>query len=290
MWPFSAFPTYNHLFDDRSVVRDSARFCNHTLAVVFGALFRSGIKLKRALTIEGAPYSFLLRSQSDSRRLSPAGTPGRTFSSDRIQDLLPAFSDLKELSLKSFQHHRLFPHDFSPADCTPFTWVANFTPLWQSIRVLSISGAEQEQAPYILGDTLPGSAITTSKELCAAIFPHLQVLTITDAHFRIEDIVQMLRNHSPTLEAFSTLNCVPISSLDYMDLLRALTDLPALRSLELNRGSPVAGLQRYRKRWTLEGIQRVVQMTIKEKTAAAFQNALEVRIAAVLATNKALGG
>jgi hypothetical protein len=300
-WPASVFcktatqtqlnPTYDYLLGGADVVRYWKRFSIHTMAVVFGALIRSDIKLKRALRIEGAPYSFPMPLKSDSRRLFPTETPSRTFSSDRIQDLLPAFSDLKELSLKAFHYQGFVANTFSLMDLTPFTWTSKFTPLWQSIRVLSIAGAGHAHEPSIFENTSsPHKATTTSNKLGAAIFPHLRVLNITDTLFRLENIIQMLRNHSSTLEALCIHNCTPVSRLDYVDLLRFLTSLPVLLSLDLHRGSWASGHHKYTNRWTLEGMQSVTKINIKKQTAAAFQNALEFKIEAVLATNKTLWG
>jgi hypothetical protein len=297
IWPPSVFcmtatktqlsPGYGRPWGETDVVRYCKRFSTHTMAVVFGALSRSDIKLKRALRLEGAPYSFPIPSKSDSRRLFPTATPSRTFSSDRIQDLLPAFSDLKELSLKAYHYQRFIGDNFSLTDLTPFTWTSKFTPLWQSIRILSIAGAGHAHEASIFGDsTSPHPATKPSNKLGAAIFPHLRVLKITDTLFRIENIIQMLQNHSSTLEALCIHNCTPVSRLDYVDLLRSLTSLPVLLSLDLHRGSPTSGYHKYMNRWTLEGMQSVTEIKIKKKTAAAFQNALEVKIAAVLATNK----
>jgi hypothetical protein len=299
MWPPSVFPmptrthpssAYNHLVYEKEVGRCFQRFCTHTMAVVFGSLLRSGIKLKGALKIEGAPYSFLVPKKPDSRRIFPTATPARTFSSDRIQDLLPAFSELKELSLKTFHYPNYTPIDFAPADFTPLSWIEKFVPLWSSIRILSISGAEHAHESSIFGNISATSSTLASGHLGSARFPFLRVLKISDTLFRIEDIIQMLQNHRSTLQKFVTHNCRPVSRLDYVSLLQALTSMPALVNVELMRGSPKERHLRYNKSWTLDGIAGLTKIEIRKGTPAAFQDALEGKIVAVLTNNMSYRG
>lgn len=298
MWPPSAFPVptrlplstgYNRLMYDKEVVRYFQRFCTHTMAVVFGSLLRSGIQLKQALKIEGAPYSFLIPEKSDSRRSFSTTTPARTFSSDRIQDLLPAFSELKELSLKMFHYQSYSPSDFALTDFTPLSWIERFVPLWSSIRILSISGAEHAHESSIFGNQSATFSTLVCGHLGSATFPHLRVLRISDTLFRVENIIQMLQNHRSTLQEFVTHNCCPVSRLDYLNLLRALTSMPSLVNIELIRGTSRVRQPRYNQSLALDGIAKLTKITIRKGTPAAFQNSLESKIEAVLTRNLSLG-
>jgi hypothetical protein len=274
---------YNYHMYDKEVVQYFQRFCKHTMAVVFGSLLRSGIKLKQTLKIEVAPYTFRIPEKSDSRRLGPTTTPARTFSSDRIQDLLPAFSELRELSLRIFDYRSYCsPREIDYTNIKRLSWIEKFVPVWSSIRVLSIAGTGHGYESSIFGDLSATSSTLVSNHLGSAVFPHLRVLRISDTRFRAENIIQMLQNHRYTLQEFATHYCIADSHLEYMSLLRSLTSMPALVNIELIRGSLGA---RHNNSSTLDEIASITNIEIRKGTPAAFQDALESKIVAVLAND-----
>jgi len=246
---------------DKDVVRLLQRFSTHSMAVVFGAMLRSGIRLRHSLRIEGAPYSFLVPAKDDSRRLFPAGTPAKTFAEERTGSLFPSLSGLRELSLQTFHYYNYQTHDFCLSDYAPLSWLEELVPLLPGLRVLSISGAEYAQEPSIFG------------QLVTTTFHHLLKLEIGDTRFRVEDIIRILHNHSTTLEEFSIENSRPVTTHNYVELLHGIIGLEALVSVELVRGSSRSIQRRFNHNWTLDGIGDT-RIHIQELTPSDFQATL----------------
>ncbi|KAF2181698.1 hypothetical protein K469DRAFT_513956, partial [Zopfia rhizophila CBS 207.26] len=191
MWPAPAFtankwPPRPWLQFHDSVRQHNLEYCTHGLAVALGAILKSGIKLKGALNVDGAPYTFVLPQKPDSRKVDK--TPAKTLAHSQINDLKLAFADLKRLSIKAFEYQRN-DHPL-PGHEEPLNWLSTFAPLWPAVQDLSITGAGHPGETYI---------VKTLAKL-GDHFPRLRRLKLSKTHFHVPDLITVFLSHINTLQ------------------------------------------------------------------------------------------
>jgi hypothetical protein len=267
IWPGTAFRRRTDTYYDYYTLREDERrsylsFLSHALALTFGAIVKSGVKLKRSFAVNGALYDFALPKKPSSRRLRPTGTPAKVFCEERIPELVPAYAELKELSIHSYSYHRndlaMVGHE------NPFDWITTYIPIWSSIESLSVKGAGLEREPHAL------KIFSSSSD----VFPRLQHLKLESLPFHIGNFKALLAHHSGTLKTLSIKNCRLLGG-NFCNLIRETESSPALVSLELigDEKNPRFGFI-----WNtpagLDGINHK-RLGIRGKTPAEYQEKIE---------------
>ncbi|KAF2798375.1 hypothetical protein K505DRAFT_108902 [Melanomma pulvis-pyrius CBS 109.77] len=147
------------------------------------------------------------------------------------------------------------PSRFASTNYKPLLWLGRFIPVFSALQSLCITGGEHLEERKIF--TLLARS---------AYFPDLRSLF----------------NHSTKLEEFYTQDIsisTPQFSGDFLDLLRALTRLPVLLSIDFIQGSVRPKLHYLDRDGNLLG-DIFWRVCIKEATPAAFHVSLEGEIAA----------
>ncbi|KAF2474132.1 uncharacterized protein BDR25DRAFT_311522 [Lindgomyces ingoldianus] len=246
--------------------RHCLNFCSHALSLALGAIARSQTRLKGGLRVEGAVYNFIV---AQDRSRSRCATPAKTFSQPDIEKLKPAFSELTDLSIKSYGYYRedllLTGHN------TPFSWLPKFIPLWQSVKNFEFRGAG------LAGEAQVFNMLAESKDC----FPRMQSLLLRTTYFQVSALIKVVMNHAGTLQYLSIHACDPIHG-EFPHLLHGLVGDFALISLKLVNDRRVASWIRNNHNQTqlLTGLGTSF-LRIQEGTPTAFQLRLESTLAAI---------
>lgn len=270
IWPPTAFrwrngyySNYNYqgaLVSEREVY---LKFCSHTLALTLGAISRSQIKLKGALTIDGAVDSFVVSNKPLSRRIKPMGTPAKTFCDEMVDMLKLPFSELKTLSLHTYKREQYDDRMSVSENGAPFPWLPRYLALWPALERLSLGGARAGYEWNIF------SQLTRPEY---PIFPRLRHLSIQFLGLLMKDLAKFIVAH-PELESFRAYNCHIIDA-DYRAILEAVREAPAMLSLELITNRSARGRVNGPDPLRLRGIG-VPRVGIREQTPAEFQTTLD---------------
>ncbi|KAF2004504.1 hypothetical protein P154DRAFT_572163 [Amniculicola lignicola CBS 123094] len=206
--------------------KQNLAFNTHVIAVVMGALQRTGKKLKGSLNFVGCPFEIPLPKHPDSRRLSPTGTPASTFNETQITALDANFSQLTELSLATFafgsQDHSVAPRGVGDM----FSWFHAFVPVWSNVTTLTITGSKFNGEERILSD-LSGSA---------KFFPKLRSFSLISIQVHGQHLLRFAQHHASTLEHLTVHR--HIIGSNYRELMRLLTrnEMIKFRSINLKLG------------------------------------------------------
>lgn len=212
-------------------------FSAHSIGVVLGAIYRSRIKLKGSLSFRSAPYSLLFPMTPTSRNKTPLSTPAKTFAESQIEELKPAMSKLTAFSVSLYEYLRGLDRwglgdSAGVGEGVPLGWILKLLPFMSALQRL-----------HIVGEGFRG--LTEEKDLWKSFaddkvcLPKLCQLEIRSTQFRVADLCQVFANHRDTLQDVSIQDSIP-SGGNYLHLLQALTELPAMRVVDLLNGAPSA--------------------------------------------------
>lgn len=256
------------------------QYPSYALAFTFGAIARSGIKLKGSFEMQGAPYAFVISKTRTANNRLPSGTPATTFSEDNIVDLKPAFSGLKKLTLATQLSHLLQTTGFpkQPAGPEPEPWFLQVL-TWSEIEKLTIFGPIADMrrpvgGPYYAEGVPPIEEQIFQAFASKPISSRLRRLRLGSIHdLKMPDLIRFVKLHMQSLENLRLLHCNPYDG-GYISLMGALVDAPAMLRIEIFGLDPSHVLARMGSGADLQS----GKFHIYDETPSQFQDTLQAAL------------
>jgi hypothetical protein len=263
---------FNVLLEE--LFRTYVQCSSHAFTLVLGALIRSGTKLKRSFAIDTALYAYNFPRSQSSRALQPGLTPAKTFSEEKMVQLKPCFTDLKELSLSVKKWGEIIISD----ELTSMSWISRFIPLWPAVEKLTIVGTFPARPLHRrVATSLSKEKSIQLLALSKDTLPRLRHLCVRNLEFSMKDLLKFVTRHFETMETLELIGCQMYSLAD-STIFKALVGAPAMISVVIT--APVAHhnfLQFHFPPYpTISSNEStdIIGFQISRKTPAEFQDAL----------------
>ncbi|ORX90193.1 hypothetical protein BCR34DRAFT_609149 [Clohesyomyces aquaticus] len=242
--------------------------CAHAVSLALGALSGTKVQLT-SLRMAHVPYNTIVAQDSSRSRCA---TPARTFSEEKFEGLGGVFSKLQEVSLGFYS---AAGSDLSIINKPLLAWLPELIRFWESVQVLEIRGKNLEI------DTYPFHLLATMVGKGAPLFPRLRALRVSHTKFHVAHLVELVENHTDSLEKLRVHNCDPVQA-GFLALMDGLVGAHAMVSLELveDRMVPLS-------RWALAGPStmprklaglKIAVLDIQKTDAVSFQQELRESI------------
>ncbi|KAF2738661.1 hypothetical protein EJ04DRAFT_560657 [Polyplosphaeria fusca] len=271
-----------HLSPHYARARDRFQHFNkHVIALVFGALLRSGKTLKKSLSIVGAPAVMEFLKTKDDDITREILTPGSTFAAEDINNLAAPFAGLEELSLSSFEYKAPSIMMLSRRNDN-LSWLVDYFTAFSAVKSLTLSGFSHSSEASIV------KFLAASAE---SGFPTLKSLSLQELPFNTKDLINFLDTH-PSLEALKMRDSYPIyGSGTYGRILEVIQAAPCIREILLYGtndhaltygyhggppGMPYGSMDPFRSCTKFLTGLNYDRISIKENTAADLQKLLGV--------------